>query len=103
MTIRIVQLCIRSEFVDEFLSVFDEAAPHIRALPGCFRLELWQQTDQDGGFATYSHWQNDEALEAYRKSGLFKSRWASIKPMFAAKPRAYTYHRWGQKETCTPR
>ncbi|MDE2732036.1 MAG: antibiotic biosynthesis monooxygenase [Bacteroidota bacterium] len=103
MTIRIVQLCIRPEWVKEFLSVFGEAAPHIRAFPGCIRLELWRQADLDGGFATCSHWENDDALEAYRNSSLFKARWAAIKPMFAAKPRAYSYRRWGQKDTWTPK
>lgn len=103
MLIRIVQLSIRREYVDPFLSVFAEAAPHIRALPGCSRLELWQQPGIRGGFATYSHWQNEEALEAYRSSKLFKSNWATIKPMFSAKPRAYSYRQCAQKDTCSPK
>lgn len=102
MLIRVVQLSIRSECVDGFLTVFAEAAPRIHAFPGCLRLELWEDQETRGGFTTLSHWKSDEALDAYRNSSLFRLRWAAIKPMFAAKPRAFSYRRYDYRETCNP-
>lgn len=102
MLIRVVQLSIRSECVEDFLTAFAEAAPQISAFPGCHRLELWEDQETRGGFTTLSHWKSAEALDAYRNSTLFRLRWAGIKPMFAAEPRAFSYRQYDYKETCSP-
>ena len=92
MLIRIVQLSIKPDCIKQFKSIFTEAAPHIRAFPGCLRLDLWQQVDLLGEFATFSHWQDTESLDAYRASELFRSRWATIRPMFSSEPRVFSYN-----------
>ena len=102
MLIRIVQLTIRKESVRSFLDVFAEASPHIRAVPGCQGLELGESIEPQGGFATISRWDSPEALERYRSSEFFRENWSAIKPMFAAKPQAFSYQQLTHKEICSP-
>ena len=41
-------------------------------------------------FFTYSYWENEQDLENYRNSDLFKDIWAKTKPMFNDKPVAWS-------------
>ena len=84
--LRIVRMTFRPDGVTEFLSIFDESAARIRSFPGCHHLELWQDLDDPNAFTTYSQWDDDRALDAYRKSDLFTSTWARTKVLFAAPP-----------------
>ncbi len=77
--------------VDQFLTHFDEAAPHIRSVPGCRHLELWQDADAPTVCTTYSQWESAEALDEYRDSDLFRHTWSTVKPLFAERPRARSY------------
>jgi quinol monooxygenase YgiN len=40
---------------------------------------------------TYSHWEDEGALNAYRSSELFSNLWAKIKPKFSKKPEAWSH------------
>lgn len=77
--------------VDQFLDQFDETAPQIRSFSGCSHLELWRDADTPAVFTTHSHWTSAEALNVYRNSDLFRSTWATVKPLFAKRPRAHSY------------
>ena len=90
--IRLVRMTFRPEALDAFLEIFDASAPQIRAFPGCRHLELWQDTRYPGLLTTFSLWDDESALEAYRKSDLFRTTWARTKPLFAAPPRAFSQH-----------
>lgn len=89
--IRIVRMTFRPDAVDPFLEYFDRAAPQIRAFDGCEHLELWADTRFPNCCTTCSHWTGDDALEAYRQSDLFRSTWDAVKPLFAARPEAWSY------------
>jgi len=80
-----------SDKVDQFLTHFDEAAPHIRSVPGCRHLELWQGADAPTICTTYSQWESAEALDKYKNSDLFRRTWSTVKPLFADRPRARSY------------
>jgi heme-degrading monooxygenase HmoA len=41
-------------------------------------------------FFTFSIWENEEALENYRQSELFRSTWSKTKVLFSDKPNAWT-------------
>lgn len=73
-----------------FLEVFEESKNKIRAFPGCTHLELWRGKTPDNIFMTYSHWESEEALEQYRQSDLFRTTWAKTKPLFSARPEAWS-------------
>ena len=76
--------------VNDFLEIFDRSKEKIRAFPGCEHLKLLQGRDASNVFFTYSIWQDEQALESYRHSLLFKETWAATKVLFAAKPEAWS-------------
>lgn len=93
MLIRLVRMTFLPDHIDDFLSIYDEASPKIRAFEGCSHLELWQEMDDENVFTTCSHWHGEEALEYYRHSDLFRSTWADTKLLFAAAPEAHSFTR----------
>ncbi len=78
------------EQVEAFLSVFENSKQLIAASPGCHYLELLQTPDTPSVLFTYSFWENEEALNNYRHSDLFKTTWAKTKVLFNDKPQAWT-------------
>ena len=91
LLLRIVQLTFEAEHVASFQALFEETAPKVRRFSGCQHLELWQDVQNPSHFATYSWWESEDALNAYRDSPFFQGTWARIKPWFAAAPRAVSY------------
>jgi len=76
--------------VEDFLAHFETNKIYIRNFEGCQLLELYRDITQTNVFFTYSFWDREEALENYRQSDLFKTVWSKTKPMFNAKPEAWT-------------
>ncbi len=90
MIIRIVKMTFHSEKLDVFRSIFEETKDQIRSFDGCQHLELWQDTTDPRIFFTYSIWEKQVYLDAYRKSDLFKQTWRETKALFADKPEAWS-------------
>lgn len=72
---------------EDFIAIFEASKLKIRGMPGCHHLELWRR---DNIFFTYSIWENEEALNNYRHSELFKDTWSRTKALFADKPEAWS-------------
>lgn len=89
MIIRIVKMTVDPDRLDEFKSTYEKGMDKIRAFEGCTHLELLREDDSNV-FMTYSYWNNHDSLENYRKSGVFKGIWGQVKPMFVAKPLAWS-------------
>lgn len=83
--------------VEQFLSLFSENKEKIRHFPGCHHLELWRDKNETNVFFTYSHWEDEAALENYRHSELFAEVWKNTKTKFNAKPLAWSFDRVDQK------
>ncbi|MHA7102753.1 putative quinol monooxygenase [Roseivirga pacifica] len=90
MLIRIVRMTFKPEEVDNFLALFEATKEKIRGFEGCCLLELWKDYNEPNIFTTYSHWENEDALNKYRHSELFKAVWANTKSKFADKPVAFS-------------
>jgi heme-degrading monooxygenase HmoA len=90
MLIRIVKMTFKEEAIAIFLPFLNERKERIRHFPGCRHLELWQDKHHPAVYFTYSHWENEEALDHYRYSEFFKETWAFTKQHFAAKAEAYS-------------
>ncbi|MBO6576125.1 MAG: antibiotic biosynthesis monooxygenase [Rhodothermales bacterium] len=90
--VRLVRLTLRPDAIEEFLDIFAEAAPRIRATPGCLSLELWQDTRYPNILSTHSRWQTAAALEAYRSSAYFEATWKRTRALFAAPPFAASHN-----------
>ena len=73
------------------MDIFDQAKTEIRAQKGCMGLELLRSsTKEEMLIWTISLWQSTGDLESYRSSPLFQKTWAAVKPLFAAKTKAWT-------------
>ena len=86
MLLRTVRMTFAPDRLAAFLDLFAEAKPRIAAAPGCRHLELWQDDRYPNVLTTFSRWDSEGALDAYRQSELFRTTWAETKPMFAAPP-----------------
>lgn len=90
MLIRIVKLTFKEENISSFEALFEETKEYIRNFEGCEFLELYQDLKQPNVFFTYSKWEGEIKLEAYRNSSLFKTVWGKTKELFLEKPQAWS-------------
>jgi quinol monooxygenase YgiN len=90
MFTRIVKMVFEAQHIPAFLNNFEEVKEKIRAYEGCKFLELYQDKNQENIFFTYSKWQDENALEKYRNSELFKEVWGVTKPLFLEKAEAWS-------------
>lgn len=88
MLIRIVKMTFRPESTDEFEAIFAEVRAKIRTQPGCHELRLLK--GDENIYFTYSRWENDAALQAYRYSRLFEDTWKRTKRLFAERAEAWS-------------
>ena len=88
--VRIVKMEFQEDKISQFLSNFEQVKDKIRATSGCLKLELYRDKNNPNIFFTYSYWQTEQDLENYRHSDLFKTVWAKTKPLFNAKPLAWS-------------
>jgi len=90
MLIRIVRMTFKEDKVEKFLEIFENSKKLIRTFPGCSYLELHRDFTVKNIYITFSKWKDEEALNNYRNSKLFKEVWASTKVLFAAPPMAFS-------------
>jgi autoinducer 2-degrading protein len=73
-----------------FEKIFKQSAPKIRSFEGCLHVHLLNELQDNCRYFTYSHWENEAALENYRNSELFKTTWAKTKVLFDAPAEAWS-------------
>lgn len=90
MIVRIVKLHLKEDAVTAFLSNFEVIKRRIRQFPGNQKLVLYQDISNPCIFFTYSFWNSEADLNAYRQSDFFDAVWRETKLMFAGKPEAWS-------------
>lgn len=90
MLIRIVKMVFEPENINAFKEVFEERKTLIAGFEGCKHLQMLQDLHQPNIFFTYSYWTDEDALNNYRYSELFKETWSKTKPLFAAPAEAWS-------------
>ena len=90
MLIRIVRMDFDPQKVEDFLALFETVKGKIATFPGCNHLELCKDASSDHVYYTFSKWDSEDDLEAYRHSDLFIDTWAKTKVLFGGKPLAYS-------------
>lgn len=90
MITRIVKMTFHPESRTEFLEMFEDIRPRIASFPGCTRLELWNDVDDENTFFTYSQWDSPDHLERYRSSELFRTTWERTRTFFGDSPQAWS-------------
>lgn len=90
MITRIVKMQFEESEIENFKRLFEERKSLIRNFEGCTHLELWQDKTNPSIFFTYSWWDSEIHLNAYRDSDFFEDTWRLTKQKFAARPEAWT-------------
>ncbi|MGB5666217.1 MAG: antibiotic biosynthesis monooxygenase [Maribacter sp.] len=90
MLTRIVKLTFKTENIANFIRIFEETEQFIQNFEGCISLELFQDLGNPNIFFTYSKWESEDYLDLYRSSDFFKNVWGKTKPLFDAKPEAWS-------------
>lgn len=87
---RIVRMSFEPDKIEDFLQVFENAKNRIAEFEGCEGLTLLRDAHQTHVMFTYSYWRNQDCLNKYRFSDLFKDTWAKTKINFNEKPLAWS-------------
>jgi len=87
---RIVKMSFKPENIEEFKIIFKNNCKYIKDFKGCQHVELLQDKNNPSIFFTYSLWDNEESVDNYRNSDLFKLVWSSTKILFNDKPHAWS-------------
>lgn len=88
--IRIVKMEFQQAHVEDFVTLFEERKSKIRNQNGCTQLSLLRDKNHDNVFFTYSYWNSENDLNAYRDSELFEDTWQTVKKWFSAKAMAWS-------------
>lgn len=88
--IRIVKLHFREDKIDDFLTFFETIKNKVNTFEGCRGMKLLRDKKSTNIMFTYSNWENEQALENYRKSDTFGGVWPVIKPWFKEKAEAWS-------------
>lgn len=91
--IRIVKMTFRADCIEAFKATFHKSKPTILTFSGCSEVRLLQDDQNPCIMTTYSVWESQEHLDAYRSSEFFKSTWKHTKTLFSDKPDAISYSR----------
>jgi quinol monooxygenase YgiN len=90
MITRVVRLSFEPSNLAIFYKVFEDSKLHIAAFEGCNGLQLMQDVTEKNVLYTISYWENEECLNKYRFSELFKATWRQTKILFNNKPQAFS-------------
>lgn len=87
---RIVKMTFKTEYSSDFEAYFYEIKNQVGNQPGCHGVKLLKEIRDSGVFFTYSIWEDEMALNAYRNTSLFAEVWPKVKAWFDAKPEAWS-------------
>ena len=90
MLVRVVKMQFNINFIEKFKIIFTEVKANIANSEGCLGVKLLQHETDSTLFFTISEWRSADDLENYRKSDLFITTWAKVKPNFSAKAEAWS-------------
>ena len=90
MIVRIVKLHFQEDKVEDFLAFFETVKDKVNHFPGCKGMQLWKDLSNENVFMTHSHWESEEALNAYRYSDTFNVVWPTIKKWFKCPAEAWS-------------
>lgn len=78
------------EKTEDFVKIFETNWLNIKGFEGCNHVELLRDKANSNIFFTFSLWQSEEHLNAYRDSELFGRVWGATKALFNDKPQAWS-------------
>jgi len=91
MIVRTVRLTFLEGESLTFWKLIEPKLSLIRNFQGCSHLEIWQDLQDPNVMTSYSIWESEEHLNAYRKSSLFGEVWPQIKVLLVHPAQANSY------------
>lgn len=91
MIARIVTMTFKENEINNFVLLFNEYKTQIKNSTGCISLTLIQKLDHPTEISTLSYWENEDYLNNYRNSDIFKQVWPQTKLLFSSPPKAISY------------
>jgi len=83
-------MSFHTENIEKFKILFESVKDKIMNFEGCKGVKLLQDTYDPSVFFTYSFWEDESHLDAYRNSPLFKDTWSKTKALFDDKAEAWS-------------
>lgn len=83
-------MTFREDAILQFQDLFEEVRGLIRAQPGCHSVTLLQDVRDSRIMFTYSLWDDEAALNAYRQTQLFVETWKRTKSLFSDNAQAWS-------------
>jgi len=80
----------QKEKISDFKALFEDRKEKIESQEGCHSVALLLDLSDPTKMFTYSIWDNENCLNAYRHSDFFKATWIQTKAMFDGKPEAWS-------------
>lgn len=90
MITRLVKISLQAKKAGEFETLFYQSQAYIENFDGCRKTNLFRVAGSSEEYFTISYWDNEQALENYRASAVFKDVWSKVKPLFSGKAEAWT-------------
>lgn len=87
---RIVKMTFQKEHCEAFEEYFDSIKKQVGGQPGCSGVKLLKDISNNGVYFTYSYWDNETSLNAYRRTELFGEVWPKVKAWFSEKAEAWS-------------
>lgn len=87
---RFVKMQFRPGNEENFKMIFRSSRDLILGFEGCRHVELLQDLNDPTIFFTFSLWENEPSLNAYRNSELFAGVWATTKALFSERAQAWS-------------
>ena len=88
---RIVKMEFDETKLADFLESVKGKKEIIQSFNGCEHLEFWQDQNDPCIIFTYSCWQTEDDLNAYRFSQFFKDTWQFTRTCFRRKAEAWSF------------
>lgn len=87
---RIVKLSFQPEKCADFEAKFHEIKEMIRQQEGCREVQMFRSKKEGNIYFTWSLWESENALNAYRDSPFFDGVWQEVKQWFSDRPEAWS-------------
>ncbi|GAB4282635.1 MAG: hypothetical protein Kow0068_07300 [Marinilabiliales bacterium] len=89
MITRIVKMEINEADIDSYLEKVQSVLDKIKSFDGCVSINILNDKEVSNRFFSYSTWESEEKLDAYRNSEWFKQIWSEIRQYFKSPAQAW--------------
>lgn len=92
MWVRIIEVRIQTDKMDEFRKIYnEEIVPVVKAQKGNTDVFLMESQDRPGQIISFTSWESQEVGDAYERSGTYVKMVNKVKHTFVGMPTLWSY------------